>query len=146
MSNKKGKRKPPLHSVDGDFFSCIREVAFACALEFNLPLKVVEPKGIPSPGWSYGLCHHEERWISIVIRFRNTVVDGGQWHRKRLELSFTLSTVAHELAHLKFNNHSKQFRAYVKVLEPFVRSYWRKHFKHKVFPEIGELVEALSSL
>ena len=99
-----------LHQNDIDLWKKTEALAWRLAAEFDLPLKVVEPKRRPIAGNAAGLCYCNEGRISIVLREKNRVCDGGAWWSKPCSWKQISETVAHELAHLLHQNHGAQFK------------------------------------
>lgn len=95
-----------LHEDDRETFDRCKVIACETAELFKLDLKVFEPKRRPHPGCTEGLCYYEEHRISVVFRFRLKA----KWFSTPLALKEILDTVGHELAHLRYPGHGKEFK------------------------------------
>lgn len=112
---------PPLHPDDEPLFEILHEVAFNVADAAGLTLRTFEPKARPHRFSAVGLCYTAEARITITLRFRLKAEAGGLWTDPR-PLPAILSTVAHELAHLRHARHGKEHRAYWSELLPLVEA------------------------
>ena len=72
---------------------------------------VAEPKRRPLADGAMGLCYHNEKRVSVMIRCKSRASDGGQWWRTTLDWKCIAETCAHEVAHLRHPNHGPAFRA-----------------------------------
>jgi hypothetical protein len=98
-----------LHTDDTEYFERIRRLAFSAARAHGLALAVCEPKR--RPNGAYGLCYVRERRIAVLVREKRYADEGGAWFTRRFDHATVLDTVAHELAHLTYANHSAQHKA-----------------------------------
>ena len=105
-----------LHPDDHALYLRAKEMAFSLATSVGLKLDRFEPKRRPLFGNATGLCYVKERRISVMIRPKHYADAGGGWHKKPLSWKIIRNVVAHEVAHLKHPNHSKDFKAYEKEL------------------------------
>lgn len=101
---------------DRKLFMKAGELAFDTAAAEGLQLIAFVSKTRLSYGSAVGLCNTGARIISIVIRHRQDKQDGGVWYSRPLPWKDICETVLHEVAHLRYPNHSKEFRAYEKLL------------------------------
>lgn len=97
-----------LHEDDVEYFLSLIPIAMQAAKENGLELLEMEPKKRPQTG--YGLCYAEQKLISVAVRDKATQAFGGQWAKGRYRHEFVLETIAHEIAHLQHQNHSKEFK------------------------------------
>lgn len=105
-----------LHVDDLQLFEQAAKLAFHIAESEGLVLNVVIPKYRLDRGSAVGLCDTETATISLMIRHKKLKADGGAWHENPLQWLDISHTVAHEIAHLKHPNHSKEFREYENYL------------------------------
>lgn len=105
-----------LHPDDKQTFETAKKVANFLARSEGLWVLVFEPKRRPLDGSAFGLCYTKEARISIAFRWMQRAGDGGNWYPKPLSQKTVMTTVAHEVAHLKHPNHGKQFRELEKKL------------------------------
>jgi hypothetical protein len=106
----KGELGMLLHPDDMQTFKLAKQVAHFLARSEGLLLLTVEPKRRPLEFGALGLCYHTQWRISIAFRWKHRAGNGGQWYKKPLPLKGVLETVAHEVAHLRYPNHGKQFK------------------------------------
>ena len=93
---------------DKKLWKFVKKTTWEYATVFKLPLKKV--KQLPSDAWFYGDCSSDGR-IRVQIAFQN----GRRCFR--LHAYQTLDTIAHELAHLRHNNHrAAWFQLHVSIL------------------------------
>lgn len=104
-----------LHPDDIKNYEFAKQVATYLARSEGLRMLAFEPKRRPSYGTS-GICYCEERRISIVFRWKQSARDGGAWLKRPIPFPEVLDTVAHEIAHLRYPNHGKDFQALYKKL------------------------------
>lgn len=109
------------HQDDHALYVLCEIAACKVADDYKLDLKGFEHKRRPSPDGAIGLCDLRTNVISIVFRFRALQMDGGKWWKKRLSLRMILETIAHELAHLRHDNHGTEFKEFERELIPKVR-------------------------
>jgi hypothetical protein len=112
----KGELGMLLHPDDKPTYDLAKQVAHFLARSEGLWIMTFEPKRRPLDGSAFGLCYCKEARISIAFRWIQRAGDGGQWYKKPLPLKGVLETVAHEVAHLRYPNHGKQFKELEKKL------------------------------
>jgi predicted metal-dependent hydrolase len=100
-----------IHPDDLQTFEQARELAYKLAAYIKEELRAFEHKRRPLFGGAVGLCYCAERRISVVIRHKHRASEGGGWFKKPLPKQFIFDTVAHEVAHLVYPKHSKEFYA-----------------------------------
>jgi len=98
-----------LHPDDKEIFGKCVELAHRLAGYLNLTC-TIEPKRRPNADGAFGLCYHEEKRISVVLRFKDSQRNGGRWWDTRLSDKDIFETVAHEVAHLVHPNHGANFK------------------------------------
>lgn len=109
-----------LHEDDIKYFDKIKTIGLKVAEMFDINVKIIEPKRRPSG--AYGLACCEESRISILIREKAFMYDGGAWSTKRLPDREVKHTLGHELAHLLEyqrygkTNHGERFRGIESML------------------------------
>jgi len=79
----------------------LRRDAELLALDFELPLRQIQPEG-PRVTRRYGVCYEDGE-----IRIRLTHARSG----RLLKYSALVDTLCHELAHLRHFNHGRRFQA-----------------------------------
>ena len=99
-----------LHPDDIELFKRARLVAYSLASICGADLREVEPKRRPLADGADGLCYVAEHKISIAFRYKHRASEGGCWYKHPIKWLCITQTVAHEIAHLIYPNHSKQFR------------------------------------
>lgn len=99
-----------LHPDDIELWERVEGVIWLIADKMVLPLKDAEPKRRPLPDGCDGCCYCNLNRISIKIRNRDRMSEGGKWWLKPLSFGRIESVVCHELAHLHFPNHSRDFK------------------------------------
>ncbi len=109
------------HPDDHALYLLCELVARRVAEAYKLDLRGFEHKRRPSSDGALGLCDLRTNTISIVFRHRDLQCDGGKWHKRRLCFTEILNTIAHELAHLRYPDHGKKFKAFCTKLEGAVR-------------------------
>ena len=105
------KRPLCLHPDDAPLWRSVERLAWAIADQEGLPLRAVEPKRRPLADGAMGLCYCHERRIAIRIRCKDRVEDGGKWWKQPDSWDDIVWTVAHELAHLRYPDHGRDFKA-----------------------------------
>jgi hypothetical protein len=90
-----------LHPDDVALFVKTRDVAFAVARRYALPLRGFNPMPDPEAPAETGLCAIRAKVIWITYRFKV----GGQWLETPRAERDVWQTVAHELAHLRVKAH-----------------------------------------
>lgn len=93
-------------------FKAMMKIAVTLSNRHKLGMKEFEPKRRPSPDGALGICYCDERRVSVVFRFKANKCDGGIWWPKPLSKDDVRDTVAHELAHLRYNSHCILFKAF----------------------------------
>ena len=101
-----------LHEADYELFMRCVHLAYCAANSEGLQLNCVMPKARLSPTCAVGLCDHFKKEISLTIRYRQDKQDGHQWFKSPISFDELAKTTLHEVAHLRFTNHSKDFRDY----------------------------------
>ena len=99
-----------LHPDDRILFDEMEALAHRLAAMIGEVLHGFEPKTPAWPGSPVGKCYGDGR-ITILFRHRNRMEDGGEWCTDRFLLQDIRQTVAHEVAHLRYMDHSPEFRA-----------------------------------
>ena len=104
------------HPDDVQYFERLRAIGFEIAKANNIRCLVIEPKR--RAGGAYGLAYLSECRISIEVRGKELMRDGGEWAKNRYRHACNLHTLAHELAHLQEHQthgktgHGPRFRTY----------------------------------
>lgn len=104
-----------IHPDDIETFKKAEQLAFRLAKSIGKTC-TIEPKKRPIYGNAFGLCYVDDRKISIVFRWKDRQSDGGQWWNKPLDWKTVRETIAHEIAHLIYGNHGKEFKLLEKKL------------------------------
>jgi hypothetical protein len=93
----------PLHVEDVPLFAKIQDAMKTVASNYRLRLTSIEPMTMPATGMAdrLGECSHDGR-IRLVLRC--TV--NGEWCDAPMSPDEVWDTAAHELAHLRFFDHS----------------------------------------
>lgn len=101
-----------VHPDDCKLWIFVEETVRKFAAVYRLELRDVRPVKKKESCEIHGFCSRK-KVISISLR---TFLDG-HWD-KRPELAYVIvDTIAHELAHLKYNNHKAQWhRLYINIL------------------------------
>lgn len=105
-----------LHPDDYEIFIESAKLAYRLADFIGEELKIFEAKRLPLANGAMGLCYGDERRISIRFRARNCVSNGGLWWKNPAPSEQVFRVVAHEVAHLRYPNHSKEFKKLEKQL------------------------------
>jgi hypothetical protein len=96
-----------LHPNDTEYFEKLRKIGKLVALAHNIDVAVIEPKRAPGRG-ATGLAYCREKRISIEVRNKQPMSNGGAWSRGRYAHVNNLHTLGHELAHLlEFQTYGK---------------------------------------
>jgi len=101
-----------LNPDDLGLFLKAAKLAFEVAEAEKVMLKLVQPKFRLDGCSCLGHCDFNKKEITILIRNRNLKCDGHQWFKTPLKWKDINDTVLHEVAHLMYPDHSKQFRNY----------------------------------
>lgn len=109
-------RLHPTFAEDYLLFIKAAKLAFDVSRFENLELVCVVPKKRISSSSALGLCYIKSKIIAITIRHRTDVKDGGKWAISPLPWKIINETILHEVAHLKFANHSKEFKIFEEYL------------------------------
>ena len=113
-----------LHEPDIDYFERLKTIGYAIAKQDNIRVACIEPKR--RAGGAVGLAYVMEDRICIQVRDKKLKSDGGEWAKQRYQHDFNLTTLAHELAHIKEyqlhgkTNHGKRFKEYEAELKEAV--------------------------
>lgn len=100
-----------IHPDDIDLFEKVKAVMEQVARDYELPLKSITPHPNPeAPSW-LGTCDSGGN-ITVVMRF----TQHGEWTEPRREVDIW-NTAAHELAHLRYLNHSAAFQAFEEEMQ-----------------------------
>ena len=114
-----------LHPNDMPLFNEAKGLADHLACYIGKYINVFEPKRRPLSLTALGLCDHKKKIISIMFREKHRACDRGGWKNEDVYIQSkkqVFKTVAHEVAHLMHNNHSKEFRSLEKELIEIVMS------------------------
>jgi hypothetical protein len=126
---------PEPHPDDRDNFEIGKAVAFAISERESLGLAGFEHKRRGGGAW--GLCDTITHIIKIEFRGRH--VDESKrhkpctlWNEMPRYLDDTMKTIAHELAHLRYQYHGKAHTAYTNELYADVRNLWIEYRRNAV--------------
>src|SRR5690606_16088725 len=113
------------HPDDVQYFERLRALGDQVAARAGIRCDVIEPKR--RPGGARGNAYVHERRITIEVRFKAYVYDGGEWAPRRHPHDENVETLAHELAHLLEHQrhgstgHTPRFRAIERELVEMAR-------------------------
>ena len=102
-----------LHPLDIGLWCRIIPLAFEVARDHKLPLKEILPTPYPEDMSKLGCCWPRLGIIHLVLRFKHPQT--GAWMGPRPEAD-VWRTLAHELAHLEEERHSRRFDALLDTL------------------------------
>lgn len=117
------------HEADIEYFNKLKELGCEVARKYGINVNYIKPKRRCGMG-SFGLAFLQDRGISIEVRDRDLMRDGGKWHKQRHTDECNLNTLAHELAHLQEyqahgkTGHGPRFKAYMAPLLQTVKERW----------------------
>jgi len=117
-----------IHPDDVAFSLELDAIAFTLSEEYGLDLRILENKRRPYQYSAYGHFYLSDRRISITLRYKvrayQARISGIKWYPEPLDEFQVLDTLAHELAHARYFDHSKRHKAFTAELEPLVRGMW----------------------
>lgn len=90
--------------LEKDLFKLYEKYAKIVAKQFKMPMKKIKlfAHNDPAKDDAYGYCDIEQGIIHINIRLNNTMFDS---------VENVMDTIVHEIAHLKFDHHGRDFWA-----------------------------------
>lgn len=127
-----------LHPDDLLFFNEVRTAMLLVASDYKLPLRSVEPMTMPEDGMAdkLGFCTGSGN-IAIVLR---CTVDGA-FVEEPISPAEVWDTAAHELAHLRHQNHGMDFQTFRLELLQAVRNQ-QEDYREKIIAKVVKMQAA----
>jgi hypothetical protein len=127
------------HPDDADFLEELRELAFLAAKKFDINLKSVAHKAMPSSGVSDALCYESRCFIRLVLRFK----DSGKWHKKPLEREQVLKNLGWCLPSLlkKRSWQESKPRVYMKKIRQDITDFLLQEWQRRGSIDRDEVLE-----